>query len=893
MVHTYQPPLMEVANDTPPELQPIFTFLNSHSNKLYQEGYFLKLHDLDTKGRPSKDRKWQECFAQLVGTVLSLWDAAELDAAGEDGEVVPTFINLADASIKMIHSLPMNEGDGSQLQNVLSISTAASNRYLLHFNSYNSLTQWTSGIRLAMYEYATLQEAYTGSLVAGKGKTLNNIRQILERNRFKYEDWARVRFGAGTPWRRCWFVITPPDEKEWEKAQKMAKKNKYAKPPVLKGDIKFYETRKVTKRTRPIATITNAYSAYAIYPQSKPLIDQSTLVKIEGKITVHSMPESVTEGFVFVMPEVHPAISGFEMMLRFLFPVWDTFALYGRPHRLIADVLDQRGLMFAMPRDRRYGYLDILDVAAQINTEGSSTWTERQWRLKLKELTSKRMLAMADEPRRKVQSRTSMPGVRSNTLRFEDSGRNPPAGHNPPRRAESAMAGTIQREDSGHRRAASEANGLNPYQRDGSVRLNQSTSAIHEQDDEPPAPPPHSTFTSSESVAQLANVSSGTPSPDQDIPVEVKAMATRSPPPAPVDPPNFTHAPSERPRNRPNQAPEIRRGVSDLDAETRAQMAEATGSNAQVPQSAPPPYDPNGAASVHGQAPYSMQSSSRGTSPDSRGAANYRRNGPNVPQLATIPASPYVEQESPILDRAGQVLPPPTVSELAPSVVSNLSTATTTTTTTTTTSRATTTTTANNNLAATAAMAALSATPPYTKSPSPTLANNPVEQAYNLYKTSSNSSNSSLQKVATSGSTKSGAAVLEHKFSVQRKPVGTRASGQNQLAAVTGVNPLANPQWNPQRYSYQSPEPVYGQMSPYGQQEGYVPSAPTQVHGQLQATGPPMQSNVYHLPYSQSSSEHNSSPPQQPPPPSSYGQMAYRPTAQTNSTSQPNGRSWT
>jgi CCR4-NOT transcriptional complex subunit CAF120 len=38
----------------------------------------------------------------LVGTVLSLWDAAELDAAGEDGEVVPTFINLADASIKMV-----------------------------------------------------------------------------------------------------------------------------------------------------------------------------------------------------------------------------------------------------------------------------------------------------------------------------------------------------------------------------------------------------------------------------------------------------------------------------------------------------------------------------------------------------------------------------------------------------------------------------------------------------------------------------------------------------------------------------------------------------------------------------------------------------------------------
>lgn len=49
MVQTYQPPTMEIAGDTIPELQPIFTFLNSHGNKLYQEGYFLKLNDLDTR----------------------------------------------------------------------------------------------------------------------------------------------------------------------------------------------------------------------------------------------------------------------------------------------------------------------------------------------------------------------------------------------------------------------------------------------------------------------------------------------------------------------------------------------------------------------------------------------------------------------------------------------------------------------------------------------------------------------------------------------------------------------------------------------------------------------------------------------------------------------------
>jgi CCR4-NOT transcriptional complex subunit CAF120 len=41
--------LAGTGDDTPPELQPIFSLLNSHANKLYHEGYFLKLNDLDTR----------------------------------------------------------------------------------------------------------------------------------------------------------------------------------------------------------------------------------------------------------------------------------------------------------------------------------------------------------------------------------------------------------------------------------------------------------------------------------------------------------------------------------------------------------------------------------------------------------------------------------------------------------------------------------------------------------------------------------------------------------------------------------------------------------------------------------------------------------------------------
>ena len=59
-------------------------------------------------GRPHNDRSWTESFAQLVGTILSLWDASALDIAGQDGEVAPTFINLADASIKMVGPLKLD-----------------------------------------------------------------------------------------------------------------------------------------------------------------------------------------------------------------------------------------------------------------------------------------------------------------------------------------------------------------------------------------------------------------------------------------------------------------------------------------------------------------------------------------------------------------------------------------------------------------------------------------------------------------------------------------------------------------------------------------------------------------------------------------------------------------
>ncbi|OAP55996.1 hypothetical protein AYL99_10148 [Fonsecaea erecta] len=599
----YTPPSMELERENHiEELKPVFSFLSSHGNKLYQEGYFLKLNDLDTHGRPNADRTWTECFAQLVGTVLSLWDAAALDAAGQDGEVAPTFINLADASIKMIETLPTRNPDIQPLQNVLSISTAGKNRYLLHFNSLHSLTQWTAGIRLSMFEHASLQELYTGSLIAGKGKSLNNIRTIMERTKFKVEDWARVRFGAGTPWRRCWCVIEPPDEKEWQRTNKsLKKKSAYDRPALPKGVIKFYDTKK-TKKALPIATITDAYSAYAIYPQSKPLIDQSTLVKVEGRITIHSKPESKTEGFVFVMPEVHPAVSGFEMMLRWLFPVYDIFHLYGRPQRLIADTWDTRGLMFAMPRDRRYGYLDIIDVAALIHSPGSEKWSEREWRRQLKEATAKRMSMTAQgRPSSNLDNRRVFSESRQ-AVHYDDAESvrsTPPSRHQhnqstdavfaSPKKSVTAPANIayLSPGQTHHSRSVSESMAyMSPTQnRRQHENYNSSRLSAEYSDMEPiqppPAPPAHRTPFRNNMVHGEAEIVDSRYSSDSDgqgprtHPEDIQEDVREATPPAPVvAPPDMQHQHSDVPQRRPDARPDLRREKSRMSNGTLSQIVD-------------------------------------------------------------------------------------------------------------------------------------------------------------------------------------------------------------------------------------------------------------------------------------------------------------------------------
>lgn len=474
-----------------------------------------------------------------------------------------------------------------------------------------------------MFENASLQEAYTGALIAGKGKTLNNIKTIMMQTKFKTEEWTRVRFGAGTPWRRCWCVISPPDEKEVQKAQKaMKKKSAYDRVvPVFKGDVKFYDTKKL-KKAQPIATIRDAYCAYAIYPQSKPLIEQSTLIKIEGVITIHSSPETTTEGFIFVMPEVRPAVSGFEMLLRFLFPLWDVFALYGRPARLAADTSDTRSLMFAMPKEKRYGYLEILDVAGLIHEGGSQAWSECEWKKQLKQLTSQRISKMSGN-RSELSSRAgsnhghrnSLPS-RSAALRFSDDApmRSTPSLHREHEtrvldyhRSQTDSAPPVgapfqpPKKSASHQRSASEVlpyastrRHRNPaeYGEYTPSRLSREQSGPElSYEDEAPPPPAHGGALaqvhggnqmerySGEHDNGLQNSnSSETEQRYQDVADDDNVghgMIPNKPPSPVAPPPAFSHQPGAKPQTRPYHSPELRRANSRMSTTTLSQIAAA------------------------------------------------------------------------------------------------------------------------------------------------------------------------------------------------------------------------------------------------------------------------------------------------------------------------------
>lgn len=235
----------------------------AQKQKLYMEGYLLVRHAFSVDGqpahRPDQFRDWTECFVQLNGTVLSLWEVEALKQAETQGRYVPpSFINITDALVDFIGlhvEAPFTDpGRRRTLYHVFAVNSAGNNRVLFCFSTpppcdpalveqrlspkyknhpehvqvvdwlnlgHRFLQAWINAIRLASWERSRLDEIYTGALIRARLSAVRTIqgtspRQTAENTELlvrsplvkgRHEGWVRARFMGSTEWRMCWMVL--------------------------------------------------------------------------------------------------------------------------------------------------------------------------------------------------------------------------------------------------------------------------------------------------------------------------------------------------------------------------------------------------------------------------------------------------------------------------------------------------------------------------------------------------------------------------------------------------------------------------------------------------------------------------------------------------------------
>lgn len=204
-----------------------------------------------------------------------MWSMKETRAAAARGEKVPpTYFNITDSSLELLAPLPPppHRPTSHPHHFVFSLNTAGSNRLLFSCPSEQDLARWTTGLRLAAWERARLEEIYTGHLIKSGGR---EPAPPLIRGRL--EGWVRVRVMGGTDWKRLWVVLNLPgsdetnkeDEKKGRRRSFFGMGEKQQEAPVQEPNTgvsmaSFYnEPRTAKNRTSvvPVLTVTNVTQA--------------------------------------------------------------------------------------------------------------------------------------------------------------------------------------------------------------------------------------------------------------------------------------------------------------------------------------------------------------------------------------------------------------------------------------------------------------------------------------------------------------------------------------------------------------------------------------------------------------------------------------------------------
>lgn len=291
------------------------------TQKVYIEGYLMRYSSDEKKTRT-------KMFVELSGSTLILWDT---EATGSC--VMPSYVQILDTTTvygnKEINS-------NKKTKHTFTI-TNNSKRSDLTFETSDHATmiRWVSAIRLSCFEKQRLHQLFTHKLLISKE---------VEVRKNIHSSYLQVRLPGTTLWQKYWVVL--PDNKKTKATQKT---------------IMLYETK---KSKTPLLTLSDITRVHAIYPESAQLIENGSMIRMDCKLKGE---EAATCWFM---------ANECQLTVQWLFSIYDTFKLYGRPACLLKDSFNPSSLNFGEPIIQSSGiqklFIEVDQVVDKIDTSPAS-----------------------------------------------------------------------------------------------------------------------------------------------------------------------------------------------------------------------------------------------------------------------------------------------------------------------------------------------------------------------------------------------------------------------------------------------------------------------------------------------------------------------------------------
>lgn len=240
-----------------PEMIPIVNLINAQKLRTYKAGNF------QVPGVMANDERiWLEVDAKLSGYELAIWRPSDDEYSAGNDEFKPKYINMIDSNIEVVDG-------GKSLQLKISQDYQNSNSMLIKFNTPDDFKSWLAAMHLTKYEYISLNEAFTASILSCKGTKLSDIHILLSsKKRFPKYEWCNLRLPQiSSKWLKVYLAIIPGDSKRL-------------------GRIEMYLSDKISKKNLIlyIASISNVFN---VFPEHSNMIDFNSIMKLNGDIFVN------------------------------------------------------------------------------------------------------------------------------------------------------------------------------------------------------------------------------------------------------------------------------------------------------------------------------------------------------------------------------------------------------------------------------------------------------------------------------------------------------------------------------------------------------------------------------------------------------------------------------